>query len=64
MLALQCQCCCHDGTCVWDGSRGCASWAVMLCVCENSDGWLVAWGMCECRLVRFSAVWILAFTLL
>ena len=25
---------------VWGGSRGCASWAVKLCACENSDGWL------------------------
>ena len=37
-----------------------------LSVCENSDGWLVAWGLCECMLIRFSTVWLLpkAFTLL
>ena len=27
-------------------------------------GWLVAWVLYECMLVRFSAVWILPFTLL
>ena len=40
MLALQCQCLCHDGACVWGSSHGCASWAVKLCVCENSNCWL------------------------
>ena len=35
-----------------------------LCVCENSDGRLVAWGLCECMLIRFSTVWLLPFTLL
>ena len=33
-------------------------------VCENRDGWLVAWGLCGCMLIRFSAVWLLPFTLL
>ena len=23
---------------------------------ENRDGWLVAWGLCGCMLIRFSAV--------
>ena len=32
-------------------------------VCENRDGWLVAWGLCGCMLIRFSAVWLLPFTL-
>ena len=27
-----------------------------LCVCENRDGWLVAWGLCGCMLIGFSAV--------
>ena len=28
-------------------SSGCTELcAVTLCVCENSDGWLVAWGLC------------------
>ena len=26
--------------------------------------WLVAWGLCGCMLIRFSAVWLLPFTLL
>ena len=30
-------------------------------VCENRDGWLVAWGLRGCMLVRFSAVWLLSF---
>ena len=33
-------------------------------MCENRDGWLVAWGLCGCMLIRFSAVWLLPFTLL
>ena len=33
-------------------------------VCENRDGWLVAWGLCGCMLISFSAVWLLPFTLL
>ena len=35
-------------------------------VCENRDidGWLVAWGLCRCMLIRFSTVWLLPFTLL
>ena len=24
-----------------------------LCVCENRDGWLVAWGLCGCMLIHF-----------
>ena len=32
--------------------------------CEDSYGWLVAWGPCECMLVRSSRVWLLPFTLL
>ena len=35
-----------------------------LCVCENRDGWLVAWGLCWCMLIRFFAVGLLPFTLL
>ena len=34
-----------------------------LCVCENRDGLLVAWGSCECALIRFSTVWNLPCTL-
>ena len=37
---------------------------VFMGVCENRDGWLVAWGLCGCMLIRFSAVWLLPFTLL
>ena len=33
-------------------------------VCENRDGWLVAWGLCGSMLIRFSTVWLLPFTLL
>ena len=33
-------------------------------VCEDCDGWLVAWGLCGCMLIRFSVVWLLPFTLL
>ena len=33
-----------------------------LCVCENLDGWLVAWGLCGYRLIHFSTVWLLPFT--
>ena len=33
-------------------------------VCGNRDGSLVAWGLCGCMLIRFSAVWLLPFTLL
>ena len=36
----------------------------MACVCENRVGWLVAWGLCGRMLIRFSAVWLLPFTLL
>ena len=32
-------------------------------MCENSDGCLVAWGLCECMLIRSFAVCLLAFTL-
>ena len=35
-----------------------------LYVCDNRDGWLVAWGLCGCMLSRFSTVWLLLFTLL
>ena len=38
--------------------------AVKLCVRDNSDGWLVVWGLLYCMLVRSSAVWLLPFTLL
>ena len=24
-----------------------------LCVCDNRDGWLVAWDLCGCMLSRF-----------
>ena len=46
------------------------SWkgAVNIYICADSlgirDGWLVAWGLCGCMLIRFSAVWLLPFTLL
>ena len=29
-----------------------------LCVCENSDGWLVAWGLCEGMLIRSCKEWL------
>ena len=41
----------------------CAESVLSLGVCENRDGWLVAWGLCGCMLIRFSAVWLLPFTL-
>ena len=62
MLGLQCKCLCHDGTRVWDVVSGCAC-VVRLCVCENRDGWLVAWDLCGCMLICFSTVWLLRFTL-
>ena len=34
----------------------CAESVLSLGVCENRDGWLVAWGLCGCMLIRFSAV--------
>jgi hypothetical protein len=34
------------------------------CVCEISDGLLVAWDVCECMPIRSSTVWLLPFTLL
>ena len=37
---------------------------LILGVCENRDGWLVAWGLCGSMLIRFSTVWLLPFTLL
>jgi len=30
---------------------------------DNSDGWLVAWGLRECMLIRSYTVWLLPFTL-
>ena len=36
----------------------------MLFGCGNSEGWLVAWGLCECMLVHVSAVRVLPFTIL
>ena len=50
-------------TCVWGGARGCASCAVRLRVCENSDGWLAAWDLRECMLVHSSTVRLLPVTL-
>ena len=63
VLALQCQCRCHDGTRVWGAVSGCAGCAVRLCVYENSDGWLVAWGLYGCTLLR-GATQLLPFTLI
>ena len=37
----------------------CAESVLILGVCENRDGWLVAWGLCGCMLIRFSGVWLL-----
>jgi len=52
----------------WDMCMGQFSWLCYSCseavLCENSDGWLVAWGQCECMLLLSSAVWLLPFTLL
>ena len=30
----------------------------------STTGWLVAWGLCVCMLIRSSTVWLLPFTLL
>ena len=30
-------------------------------MCESSDGWLVAWDLCECVLILSSAMWLLPF---
>ena len=30
-------------------------------MCENRDGWLVAWGLWGCMLIRFPTVWLLPF---
>ena len=57
----------HPFTVVLHGesNRGQASPRVLsLGVCENRDGWLVAWGLCGCMPIRFPAVWLLPFTLL
>ena len=45
---------------------GCAGYAARLCVCEStgSDGWLVAWGLCECMLIHSTMVSHLPFTFL
>ena len=64
MLGLHCQCWCHEGIYVRSVVSGCASCAGSLCVCEKRDGWLVAWGLCECMLIRSSIVWLLPSTLL
>ena len=53
----------HAGTWVWCGVRCRAIHAVRLCVRDNSDGWLVAWGLRECMLIRSYTVWLLPFTL-
>ena len=44
--------------------RVCAESVLSLGVCENRDGWLVAWGLCGCMLICLSSVWLLPFTLL
>ena len=46
----------------WEIARG--ECVLGLCVCDNRDGWLVAWGFCGCVLSRFSTVRLLPFTLL
>ena len=56
----------------WDMCMGRGQWLCLLCgecvlglcVCDNRDGWLVAWGLCRCMPSRFSTVWLLPFTLL
>ena len=46
-------------------SQGVAGCAVRLSMCESTDGWLVAWGMCGRLLVLSSTLWLLfPFTLL
>ena len=42
----------------------CGECVLGLYVCDNRDGWLVAWGLCGCMLGRFSTMWLLPFTLL
>ena len=44
MLVLHCQWLCRDETCIWGAVSGYASYVLSLYVCENRDGWLVAWG--------------------
>ena len=34
----------------------CGESVLYLCVCVNRDGWLVAWRLCGCMLIRFSTV--------
>ena len=56
----------------WDMCMGRGWWLCRLCgecvlglyVCDNRDGWLVAWGLCGCMMSRSSTVWLLPFTLL
>ena len=42
----------------------CGESVLSLCVCENGDGLLAAWGLCGCMLIRSSTVWLLRITLL
>ena len=44
--------------------QNCAASVLSVGVCENRDGWLVAWGFCGLLAFRFSTVWLLPFTLL
>ena len=37
----------------------CGEFVLSLCVCEIRDGWLDAWGLCGCMLIRFSTVLVL-----
>ena len=48
----------------WSADLLCIKSVLGLCVCDNRDGCLVAWGLCGCMLSRFSTVWLLPFTLL
>ena len=67
-LALRCWLCSASADVTMGHVYGARSVAVLvvlrLCVCDNRDGWLVAWGLCGCMLSCFSTVWFLPFTLL
>ena len=50
-MLVVCCVCAESSVC-----RLCAESVLSLGVCENRDGWLVAWGLCGCMLIRFSTV--------
>ena len=62
LLSPEGGCCSRSGDVPHEWLR--AESVLSLGVCENRDGWLVAWGLCGSMLIRFSTVWLLPFTLL